>query len=823
MRKKTILYGFLVLVFLLAGTILALAAGQSEPPGNEPPQNDPAAGGARVAYLYTGSPLILSDGEIKMLDPSNPDLAATVIQSRTLLPMKAISEYFGAEVDYDAEDKAAIIKYDGKEYIFPIGSKKYIVKEGLTQKEYSMDTQSAIFEGRTMVPLRVICENVLGKKVSYFDRVIAVAGYEMDLRTNEGLMETVRGKIGEAVKARTMAELEKAMTVRREAQIFYYDAVAGGAGEARNSMNGVAVTEAAEAPAAPMPAEDQGLVSAEKQKSASDDGSYSTTNVQVEGIDEADIVKTDGKYIYIAGNNAVRIVGADQGKLSDDTVIRLSTDKNVNEIYVDGDRLILLGTRSEYDRVYMDVVEPAVDLPEGVALESVMDSDAGPAVEPAIDPSIATEKKIGIMPPYKPPKNYSFVDVYDISDPVKPVYLKGHEMEGYYQSSRKNGDIVYLVTNSYPSGGIVLPMMRDTVVSNKEFSMKLDDVMIMPRHPSPGYLIISAVNVKNEEKTETEAITAYGATMYMNDKSLYLAYNDRGDRTSVIKFVLEGMKVGYAGSGEVPGNLLNQFSMDEYEGNLRVAVTEWNSKNGASSNSLYILDPSLNITGSVEDLAEGESIYSVRFMGDRGYVVTFRTIDPLFVFDLSDPEKPVLTGELKVPGFSNYLHPVGEDLLLGIGMDTYDIYKKDSSGKEVVVGTRQGGIKFSLFDVSDMGRPKEISTCVVGEEGSSSEALYNHKAIMFDLSNENVAFDAYINLENPPKGYQQGAVIVNFGGKKLKLKGILDSEPSGVYGNYIPYARRVLYIGDELYYVQEGRITSYDYDSLKQIDTITLR
>jgi uncharacterized secreted protein with C-terminal beta-propeller domain len=409
-----------------------------------------------------------------------------------------------------------------------------------------------------------------------------------------------------------MAELVKAMTVNREAEIYYTDNAVSGAGamrkcHGRSRCGGVRCT------AAPAPTADQGLVPEAKQKSASDDGSYSTTNLQVEGIDEADIVKTDGKFIYIAGNNAVRIVGADNGKLSDDTAIRLATDKNVNEIYVDGDRLVLLGTRWEYSRYPSGGAEPAVDLPLRSTVESeptapapVVDFDAGAVTESLI----TIEKRIGIMPPYYPPKNYSFIDVYDISDPKKPVYLKGHEMEGHYLSSRKNGDIVYMVTNSYTSGGNILPMMRDTVVSNKEFSMKLDDVMIMPRHPSPGYLIVSAVNVKTEERTETEAITAYGATMYMNDSSLYLAFNDRGNSPSIIKFVLEGMKVGYAGSGEVPGCLLNQFSMDEYQGNLRVAVTEWNNKSG-SSNSLYILGPSLNIAGTVKDLAEGETIYSV--------------------------------------------------------------------------------------------------------------------------------------------------------------------------------------------------------------------
>ena len=122
-----------------------------------------------------------------------------------------------------------------------------------------------------------------------------------------------------------------------------------------------------------------------------------------------------------------------------------------------------------------------------------------------------------------------------------------------------------------------------------------------------------------------------------------------------------------------------------------------------------------------------------------------------------------------------------------------------------------------------MGKPKEISKYVVGDAGSSAEAFYDHRAIMVDKANENVAFDAYLAYENQEKGYQQGAILMNFDGNTLSLKGILDSAPSGVYGNDIPYARRILYIGDELYYVQDGRITSYHYDSLKQIDTLVLQ
>jgi inhibitor of cysteine peptidase len=759
MRKKTVFYGILVMALTMSGAFFSIAANQTEPGGGD-------------VFLYTGSPLILSQGEVKMLDAANPDIGATVIQSRALVPLRALSEYFGAEVNYDQNKKEAAIQYDGKKYIFPIGEKKYFLDRGIGKTEYAMDSQSVVLDGRTMVPLRVFCENVLGRTVSYYNRVIAVSDHAIDLKSDTKLIGKVQGKIGEAVKASSKVELQRVLAAGASTPQYIQN-------DAKEMMtDGVNTKTKAEAASG----------------SSSENSSYSTTNVQVDGIDEADIVKTDGKYIYIGGNNVVRIVGADNGKLSDATAIRLASNKNVNEIYVADGKLVILGTK--WDGSYKNITDPQ-PLTE----------------EKAVALSAANKM---IYPPYYNQKSFSFIDVYDISNPSRPLYLKGHEMEGSYQSSRKNGDIVYMVTNT-SMGGDVLPLMRDSVSGNKESELKLGDVMIMPRHPSSGYIIVSAMNITDGEKTEVEAITAYGSIMYMNDSSLYLAVNDN-ESTSIIKFRLAGLKVGYAGSGKVKGYLLNQFSMDEYKGNLRVATTIWESGNGIS-----ILDDSMNQIGSVDGLAKGETIYSVRFIGDKGYIVTYRTVDPLFVFDLSDPQKPAVTGELKIPGFSNYLHPIGKDLILGIGADTYDIYRKDENGKDVVVGTRQGGIKFSLFDISDAGKPKEISKLVLGDSGSGAEAMYNHKAIMVDQTSERVAFDASLNYEDQKKPYQQGALIVGYEGNRLNLKGLLNSEPSGNYGNDIPYARRVLYIGEQLYYVQDGRVTSYDYDSLKKIDDLVLQ
>jgi len=361
-------------------------------------------------------------------------------------------------------------------------------------------------------------------------------------------------------------------------------------------------------------------------------------------------------------------------------------------------------------------------------------------------------------------------------------------------------------------------MMKDTIVSKESAPLKSDDIMIMPDYISPGYVVLSAVNITDDSKTQVEAVTASGHILYMSETALYLAAGNYEGNTIITKFSIDGMNIGYGGSGTVEGQLLNQFSMDEYNGNLRIATTSWDNENA-----LYILDESLNVIGSVTGLAEDERIYSVRFMGDKGYIVTFRNIDPLFVFDLSDPENPKVTGELKIPGFSNYLHPVGEDLLLGIGADTREIYEKDSKGNEVVIGTRQSGIKLSLFDVSDMGKPREITNYVIGENGSYSEAFYNHKAVMVDTTSEIVAFDAYITSGKNWNDIKQGALVISYKNSDLNLKGILDFQHPEVYGKYIPYGRRVIYIGDVLYYVQDGVIQAFDYNSLQKIGSLSLK
>ncbi len=765
--------------------------------------------------LFIGSPLTISSGVIKALDPDNPNVAPIIHKNRTLVPIRAIAEHFDANVTYDAVNKAAVINYSGSDYRFYIG-KNYFTSQvkGGAEVRHSIDTETLIIENRAMVPLRAIIEDVLKLRISYSKNVILAGSNPGDLAINTALRDEIKGKIGQAVKVTSLDQLKSIISPR----ISTY-------GPEMQALDTKSNTVQEAAPAVPSPS-----VSNTPSESSSngDSGSgtaatvpdYSSTTTQVEGIDEADVVKTDGKFIYIAAGGSVSIIKATEGKMTIADVIKMPTDPrtgqniNISELYIDEGRLVVLGTLWRGDNMIM----PA-------ALDT-------PSLEVSADLSIA------IYPPIWRGRNYSYCGVYAIDENGKSDLIKELELEGSMFSSRKSGDTVYITTNKYmyyyyPDYPMeILPMYRDTAAGDDYRSLGVDKIMYYPDSLYPQYLILAALDIRDSEKETTiEAILGSGSTIYMNDSALYIAqddYNNMGSMTAVTKFSINGTKLGFAGGGKVPGTILNQFSMDEYQGNFRIATTGWNQ---TSTNAVYILDQNLNRIGAVENLAPGERIYSVRFMGGKGYIVTFRQIDPLFVLNLSDPTAPKVTGELKVPGFSNYLYPIDENILLGVGQATLDIYSRDENGKEIVIGTRQTGIKFSLFDVSDQGKPKELQSFVLGGSGSYSEILYNHKAMMFDFENNLTAFEATLtDLGNEGKtvsDYFNGAVVLTYDAQAgFSVKGRIPVDTKVISSNdgtYYSYIRRLCYIGDVLYYVQDGKIRSFDKNSLKPISSSPIR
>lgn len=539
-------------------------------------------------------------------------------------------------------------------------------------------------------------------------------------------------------------------------------------------------------------------------------GDYSTTNNQVEGVDEADLVKTDGSFIYSISES--RVVISDVRNPDDMVVAEQLTyteEMYPQQLFLSGDTLIVLG--SQYSNVPMDGQERS----------------------------------------FQPYMGMAAVYLYDISNPATPQLMRQFGTEGNLNGARLANGILYFVTNVYPDIWMMeehpemdmRPRTFDSKNGSEYEPLPYESLSILPGTMEGSYSIVSAVDLADPVKTEmkTEGFLGSSEQLYMTEDALYLtasAYlpvtgtqdNSNADiaisvpqmaNTGIFKFTLEGTAVQFAASSEVRGTLLNQFSMDEYNGHFRIATTEGSSWDEAapSKNHLFILDGGLKQVGSVEDLAKGERIYSARFMGDKAYMVTFKETDPLFVIDVSAPAAPKVLGELKIPGFSNYLHPLDDTHLIGFG---YDTKLEPVKGQQPRVVT--GGMKLSLFDVSDFSNPKEKDTEIIGGQGTYSPLQYDHKALFIEPKTNLFGFPVirYKGIDDFNVEFEaEGAMIYTITPEGITETASLMRESDMEYEDWETTVQRIMYIEDTLFTVANSEIQSYQLDNFEQIGTLS--
>lgn len=510
---------------------------------------------------------------------------------------------------------------------------------------------------------------------------------------------------------------------------------------------------------------------AEDESAGADgDTSYSSTNLQEAGVDESDVFKSDGQYFYIARGQVVHVVDATPAaELAE--VGRITLAQPVDSMYLNGSSLIILA--------------------QGYA-------DTGP---------LGAEMEM--WPPYYGGGNVNIYQV-DLTNRASPIIAHQTELEGNLVSSRLIGTRLFVVLT-------IVPDLPDNATSLSIAQMSLDQ--ILPRAtvggdqqamlvwtdyyrpgPADGYYTTAVVTLDTanvEQIVGSVGIMADAGTIYASQNALYVsdddwdAQNDYRQLTKIHKFAFdEQTGTRYVGTGSVPGRLLNQFSLGEHNGYLRLAthIDNWGlfvgsdvvdvagvttatdtapatdsaGSNAASKvstaqdqttvnqpyNAVYVLGDAadeLPIVGRVENIAPGETLYAARFTGDRGFLVTFEQIDPLFVLDLADPTQPAVAGELEIPGYSEYLHPYGDDLLIGVGRSTTPTQWG---------GTVPDALQLSLFDVSDLANPALVQQVEVGGYGSYSEVSNTHKALVFmadrgllaipaDLTNDDATYDDY--------------------------------------------------------------------------------
>lgn len=519
----------------------------------------------------------------------------------------------------------------------------------------------------------------------------------------------------------------------------------------------------------------------DSSSASSNNSNYSTTNVQVEGVDEADIVKTDGEYIYLVKSNTIYIVKASDLKIENKLILDEDDDDFMpEEIFVNKDKLVVLGTNYIYD-------------------EDEYDEDD--------DYNYSYYR-------YNNSKTVTEAVVVDISNKNKPKEERRVSLDGEYVNARMIGDNVYFISNKYiyyykdSDDDDILPVYKDSVNSKDIVTIPAEDIIYFGGTRNYTYMLVGGFNVNDEKEASVETIFGASDTVYANSENLYIVqekYTASGNTKSVIyKFGLNDSKITLKAKGSVKGYLNNQFSMDEYEGNLRVATTS--NVTGVSKNQVYVLNEKLEKIGAVRNMAIDEEIYSVRFIGKIGYVVTYKQIDPLFVIDLSDPTNPEIKGELKIPGYSSYLHPYDETHIIGIGYNT----ETNKWG-----GTVNKSMKMSMFDVSDLENPKEIFNIDIGDEYAYSEITSNHKALFYNKDKNLIGFPVTYrtsNYVNSKSGFVIYKIDLN---KGFEVFGEITDKT-----DYNNQPERVIYIGDNLYTIYENEIDSYDLDTLKKKDEV---
>ncbi len=525
---------------------------------------------------------------------------------------------------------------------------------------------------------------------------------------------------------------------------------------------------------------------------------YSSTNLQVEGVDEADIVKTDGKHIYVVSGQKIFILNITaMGEL--EVLSHVELNETLHGIFLNGDKLVVFGSSSH-------------------------------------EVSFADMSRFYLWPYYSTyyaPK--TLITVYDVTDKTSPTLTRNVTVDGYYFNTRMIGDYVYCIANEpviLNGNEVKLP-----IIETHSTFLQIPATDIHYTNTSDfayTFTTIVAINSQNDAEEPTHKTLMIGATssMYVSLNNIYITlpkYSE-GERTLIYRILVDKDKIETAASGEVPGMVLNQFSMDEYDGHFRIATTTGTPWDRSSLNHVYVLNMSLKIVGELEGLAQGETIYSARFMGDKFYLVTFRKVDPLFVIDLQDPENPEVLGELKITGYSDYLHPYDENHVIGVGKETIAAEEGDFSWYQ--------GVKISLFDVSDPLNPTEVDKDEIGDRGTTSPVLSDHKAFLFSRERQLLVIPvlvAEIDESKYPEGVPswtsgdyvwQGAYVYNITTQGLELRGTITHIENGLQSNIYyssPYSvKRTLYIDNVLYTISDKIVKMNSLATLEEIGKIEL-
>lgn len=495
------------------------------------------------------------------------------------------------------------------------------------------------------------------------------------------------------------------------------------------------------------------------------DTSFSDTNVRTEGVGEADIVKTDGSYLYTlkANSQEISIVDIRSDQMKVVSSISLNENFQASEFYLSDQKLFVLGNMQN----------------------TQVDSDSKTLYRGSC----------------------TRIQTYDLADINNPKSIGTVDQSGYYRTSRFKDGYLYIFSDYYIHDTITKKDYPSYVPLVGDNLLKQSDIYLPTNHAADQYLVVSSVSASSPDKAaDQKAVMSENGEVYVSENNIYIyEYTNSSiladnlaakNQTILRKLSYNKGKLSGSAQGKVKGYLNDSFSIDEYDNTLRLVTTvTHNVGNSSQSNSVYVLDADLKTIGKIEDLAKNEQVYSARFLGDTGYFVTYEQTDPLFSVDFSDPENPKILGKLKIPGFSEYLHFYSDNLLLGIGMDT------DENGIT-------NGVKISMFDISDPSDVKEVSKYTL-DQYYYSDVFSDYRAALVDPEKNLIGF--------PLSGSANQYVILSYD----KDQGFQVQMQEEVNGNSYLGTRGV-YANEKFYVINGNAIEAYRMGDYVKIDDLLL-
>ena len=558
--------------------------------------------------------------------------------------------------------------------------------------------------------------------------------------------------------------------------------------------------------------------------------SFTGTNVQVQGVDEPDIVKTDGAHLFVATNST--------------STLPPTTGVTVVNPYP--------GSNPTSGSVTIMNAYPASS---AAVLSTVTIPDAS-----ILGIEIAQNRLMVIDERYS---NASYVGLvlYDTTNLAVPKLIGNVTVAGNYVAARLAQGYLYAIIQQpsykFDSQGNATGVMPSIITQNANTTLEPSSVYYTPNNAQiSAYTMVVSVNMTTGAQSTLSVLTGPSSTVYVSTSNIYVVYSNfrvyenaddiPGDaftggvispvvqqsNSTIFRAAYLNGTVAVQAVGSVPGNVLNQFSMNEYNGYFMVATSRFASiaGNATRSDDVYVLNQNMTQVSALQNIAPGENLYAVRFVGDMGYVVTFEQVDPLFVISFADVTHPVILSALKVNGYSDYLQQLFPGYLVGVGKNTVAASNGDFA--------YYLGLKLSLFHIASDGTSTDVQDYLIGDRGTDSPVLTNHLAFTWDSANNETVIPVLLYKVSgtqptqtggiPPYGNPvwQGAYVLKVTTSGFTMLGNVTQYPAsqnfGDSANNNLQIERTVIIGNNLYTISASEVMVSDLSSFATLATVAL-